>query len=91
MKFGTFHLMERPFSKSESQVYDEQLAQMRLADEIGFDWKEYLFGPPARYVTYSDRTFLVRDVEGYYYKLRFLDFYNDQGIRGFPTMEYVRF
>lgn len=27
MRFGTFHLMERPFSKSESQVYDEQLAQ----------------------------------------------------------------
>ena len=38
MKFGTFHLMERPFSKSEPQVYREQLAQMRLADEIGFDW-----------------------------------------------------
>ncbi len=38
MKFGTFHLMERPFSKSESQVYEEQLAQMRLADNIGFDW-----------------------------------------------------
>ena len=37
MKFGTFHLMERPFSKSEPQVYREQLAQMRLADEIGFD------------------------------------------------------
>ena len=26
MKFGTFHLMERPFSKSEPQVYREQLA-----------------------------------------------------------------
>ena len=59
-------------------------------DEIGFDWKEYLFGPPARYVTYSDMLYFVRDTEGYYYKLRFLDFYNDQGIRGFPTMEYVR-
>jgi alkanesulfonate monooxygenase SsuD/methylene tetrahydromethanopterin reductase-like flavin-dependent oxidoreductase (luciferase family) len=37
MKFGTFHLMEQPFTKSESQVYAEQLDQMRLADEIGFD------------------------------------------------------
>jgi alkanesulfonate monooxygenase SsuD/methylene tetrahydromethanopterin reductase-like flavin-dependent oxidoreductase (luciferase family) len=37
MKFGTFHLMERPFSKSESQVLSEHLDQMRLADELGFD------------------------------------------------------
>lgn len=38
MRFGTFHLMEQPFTKSEAQVYDEQIAQMRLADELGFDW-----------------------------------------------------
>ena len=38
MKLGTFHRMERPFSKSEPRVYREQLARMRLADEIGFDW-----------------------------------------------------
>jgi len=37
MKFGTFHLMERPFSKSEPQVIAEHLDQMRLADELGFD------------------------------------------------------
>jgi alkanesulfonate monooxygenase SsuD/methylene tetrahydromethanopterin reductase-like flavin-dependent oxidoreductase (luciferase family) len=37
MKFGTFHLMEQPFSKTQSQVYEEQLAQMKLADQIGFD------------------------------------------------------
>ena len=36
MRFGTFHLMERPFTKSEPQVYREQLAQMKLADELGF-------------------------------------------------------
>src|SRR5262245_63481085 len=37
MKFGTFHLMERPFQKSEPQVLSEHLDQMRLADELGFD------------------------------------------------------
>ncbi|MBT6277163.1 MAG: LLM class flavin-dependent oxidoreductase [Chromatiales bacterium] len=37
MKFGTFHLMEQPFTKSEAQVYREQLSQIRLADDIGFD------------------------------------------------------
>jgi alkanesulfonate monooxygenase SsuD/methylene tetrahydromethanopterin reductase-like flavin-dependent oxidoreductase (luciferase family) len=37
MKFGTFHLMERPFWKSEPQVIAEHLDQIRLADELGFD------------------------------------------------------
>src|SRR5438093_11776303 len=37
MKFWTFHLMERPFRKSEPQVLAEHLEQMRLADELGFD------------------------------------------------------
>jgi alkanesulfonate monooxygenase SsuD/methylene tetrahydromethanopterin reductase-like flavin-dependent oxidoreductase (luciferase family) len=37
MKFGTFHLMERPFWKSEPQVVAEHLDQMRAADELGFD------------------------------------------------------
>jgi alkanesulfonate monooxygenase SsuD/methylene tetrahydromethanopterin reductase-like flavin-dependent oxidoreductase (luciferase family) len=37
VKFGTFHLMERPFSKSETQVVAEHLEQIRLADELGFD------------------------------------------------------
>ncbi|MBI4591493.1 MAG: LLM class flavin-dependent oxidoreductase [Candidatus Rokubacteria bacterium] len=37
IKFGTFHLMERPFWKSEPQVILEHLEQMRLVDELGFD------------------------------------------------------
>lgn len=37
VKFGTFHLMERPFTKSEPQVLAEHLDQIRLADELGFD------------------------------------------------------
>lgn len=59
-------------------------------DEIGFDWKEYLFGPPAQYVVYSDRSFLVKDIRGYFYKLRFTDFYNEEGERGFPEFEYQK-
>jgi len=37
MKFGTFHLMERPFSKGEAQVIREHMEQMKLADRVGFD------------------------------------------------------
>lgn len=38
MRFGTFHLMERPFSKTEAQVYQEHLEQIAKADALGFDW-----------------------------------------------------
>ena len=37
MKFGSFHLMEGPFAKTEIQVYDETIEQIRMADELGFD------------------------------------------------------
>ncbi len=57
-------------------------------DEIGFDWKSYVFGPPARYVTHQEKCYVVRDTKGYFYRLRFLDFYNDQGWKGFPQIEY---
>lgn len=66
-----------------------RVAFSREIDEIGFDWKAYLFGPPARYVTYSEKMYLLRDTEGYYYKLRFLDFYNEDGLKGFPQLEFA--
>jgi alkanesulfonate monooxygenase SsuD/methylene tetrahydromethanopterin reductase-like flavin-dependent oxidoreductase (luciferase family) len=37
MQFGTFHLMERPFDRSEAEIYRDQLEQMAFADEVGFD------------------------------------------------------
>ena len=37
MKFGTHHLLEGPFTKTEAQVYEEHLEQMVLGDQLGFD------------------------------------------------------
>ena len=70
----------------------EDTASLALSDhidEIGYDWKTYLFDPPG-YVVYAQRLFVVRDTEGYYYKLRFTGFYNDAGEKGYPAFEYVR-
>jgi len=38
MRFGTFHLFERPFTRSESEVYEAHLEQICNADALGFDW-----------------------------------------------------
>ncbi|MCB1546822.1 MAG: LLM class flavin-dependent oxidoreductase [Hyphomicrobiaceae bacterium] len=37
MRFGTFHLMERTFDRSEKEVYDETIDQIVEADRLGFD------------------------------------------------------
>ena len=58
-------------------------------DVIGFDWKTFYFGPPERFITNSDQLYLLRDTEGYFYKLRFLDFYNEEGLKGFPQIEFA--
>jgi hypothetical protein len=57
-------------------------------DAIGYDWKEYSF-ETSSYTVRSNRTYIVQDAEGYYLKLRFLDFYSDVGQVGCPRFETV--
>ncbi|MBK8499243.1 MAG: HmuY family protein [Flavobacteriales bacterium] len=56
---------------------------------IGYDWKTYSF-ETSTYTIVSDLAYIVQDGEGWYYKLRFLDFYGDQGQTGCPMFETVR-
>lgn len=37
MKFGTFHLMEQPYERSEAEIYDNHIEQIITADNLGFD------------------------------------------------------
>jgi len=38
--------------------------------------------------TYGDRFYILKDPEGFYFKIKFLRMTNDQGIRGYPQFEY---
>ena len=58
-------------------------------DVVGYGWKEYIFSTSS-YTVFSDQHYLIQDTEGFYYKLRFLDFYNSSGETGFPLIEYQR-
>lgn len=60
------------------------------ANAIGYDWKSHAFGPGGPYTVDSKITFIICDTEGNYYKLRFLDFNNSKGEKGYPKFEYVR-
>lgn len=58
------------------------------SDVIGYDWKYY--NSDGIYTIESDRAYVIRDRNGFYYKLRFIDFYNDTGEKGHPQFEFVK-
>lgn len=59
-----------------------------LAGKIGFSWKDYDFS--LGFIIIPNRFYLVRDTEGFVYKIRFYDFYDDQGNKGTAKFEYKR-
>lgn len=59
------------------------------ADVIGYEWKYYNFDAGV-YTIVPGMNYVIRDRDGFYYKLRFIDFYNDTGEKGNPRFEYVR-
>jgi hypothetical protein len=58
-------------------------------DEIGFDWKTYLF-ETGKYVIGQNKVYVLKTSEGVFYKFRFVDFYSDQGVKGYPKFIFQR-
>lgn len=52
---------------------------------IGYDWKIFANGT---YITYPQINYIIKDSEGFYYKLHFIDFYNNSGVKGYPKWEF---
>lgn len=62
-------------------------------DTIGYQWKKVNGDVTSGNITYSvrsDWSYIIRDDKGLLYKLRFIDFYNNQGEKGYPTIEFQR-
>lgn len=60
-------------------------------DAIGYDWKSVKVDEGSNSAEYSVRsgyTYIIRDTDADIYKLRFKSFFNDQGIKGYPSFEY---
>lgn len=58
-------------------------------DAIGYEWKYFDLNDNT-FTIYPEHVFILNDSEGYTYKLHFLDFYDDNGIKGTPTFEFKR-
>jgi hypothetical protein len=66
-----------------------ELEYTTQADVIGYDWKYYDFDAGV-YTIVPDMNYVIRDRDGFFYKFRFVDFYSEEGVKGYPTFEFVR-
>lgn len=57
-------------------------------DEIGYDWKFYNFDL-AQFTIEENKFYLLQTVNALLYRMRFIDFYNEAGERGYPMFELV--
>jgi hypothetical protein len=65
----------------------------RQQDFIGYEWKDVevdVNSNTAVYTVVPGITYIIMDTEGFYYKLRFVSYYNDLGEKGFPGIEHLR-
>jgi hypothetical protein len=67
----------------------KSLSYSSAPDAIGYDWKFYDFDAGS-YTVRTGLSYVIRDTKGYFYKLRFIGFYNKQGQKGYPAVEFQR-
>jgi len=77
-------------------IYDDivladtsQFELISRADVIGYEWKFYDFDNDS-YTIEPDKSYLVKDKDGFFYKLRFLSFYDQFGNKGSIVYQVVR-
>ncbi|MBI3235467.1 MAG: hypothetical protein HYZ42_15755, partial [Bacteroidetes bacterium] len=58
-------------------------------DVIGYNWKTY-DAASGKYTTRKHVNYIIKSKNGLYYKLRFIDFYNNKGEKGYPKFEFQR-
>lgn len=65
------------------------LTYSKNIDEIGYNWKYYNFSSGA-YTIRPKNCYLVHTVSGFLYKLRFIGFYDKNGSKGYPVIEFQK-
>ena len=79
------HISNKPFT---DVTYDDVIG-LTYSDDlnyIGYEWKEYDY-TNAIYTVDPTINYIVHTSEGYFYKLHFVDFYNNMGEKGYPKLE----
>jgi hypothetical protein len=79
----------------EDIVYNdfENYSFFDTQDYIGYEWKDVeidLENNTAVYIVRTDISWLIKASSGYFVKMRFVNFYNNLGVKGYPGFEYVK-
>jgi hypothetical protein len=61
----------------------------KALDAVGYDWKFYSFTTGV-YTIRPNLCYIIHGVSGNYFKLRFVGFYNNDGLKGYPVIEYQK-
>lgn len=56
-------------------------------DEIGYDWKIWNM-TANKYTVDQKKVYIIKDSKGDLFKMKFVDFYDDQGRKGYPKMAW---
>ncbi|MCB9246840.1 MAG: HmuY family protein [Flavobacteriales bacterium] len=79
---------EQDFALLDFSKVEEHKLSAR-ADVIGYDWKFFSLGE-GTYVVMDKQNYLLKDAEGFYYKLHFIGFYDNNGRKGFPVIAHEK-
>jgi hypothetical protein len=77
------------FKKIDRSIIDT-LDFKSTRNAIGHEWKYYDLDGTDSYVTFPRIVYIIKDDIGFYYKLHFIDFYDDKGNKGTPRFEFQR-
>jgi hypothetical protein len=67
-------------------AYAKSVNYSPCMDEIGYDWK--IWNMSANKYTMANKIYVVKDTRDNYFKLKFVDFYDDNGHKGYPKMAW---
>ena len=65
----------------------QQYTLNNAVNTIGYEWKVF---DGTQFTIVPNRFYIIRDSENYFYKLRFTDFYDANGVKGNPKWEFQR-
>jgi hypothetical protein len=77
-------ITEVPFDAIDLD-YISSLVLSENTNVIGFDWKTFTGN---NFEVNTNISYVVQDHEGFYFKLRFIDFYSATGVKGNPVWEF---
>lgn len=88
--FGVEVAVDTSMTFAEITLPDiENLHYSRQIDVIGHEWKSFEGDvTKSDYVVNSNINYFIHDFAGFYYKLRFTKYDNNEGKKGYPVFEY---